>query len=174
MEGYKIDFETPEGQQVPHWDEASNIKYDNSNAPIELDNVQVETIQEAIEALKAELGDVELPNITIDANGNWVIGDTNTNTSVRGVFKFARSNSETTMPQANSFKTTQTLPDKNNQFMWFRVDYTQNGTLKTGTPYILMKYQAGGNTVVEGGYNIEIVTDTQATTNTPNTLYFFT
>lgn len=44
--------------------------------------------------------------------------------------------------------------------MWFRVDYTQNGVLKTGTPYILMKYQAGGSTTIEGGYNIEVVTDT--------------
>ena len=47
MEGYKIDFETPEGQQVPHWDEASNIHYDNTISGLDLNNE--DTVQKAIE-----------------------------------------------------------------------------------------------------------------------------
>lgn len=169
MNGYKIEYQNKDNEVVPHWDEASNIAYDNSNVSIELDETQVETVQEALEALKNELDGVETPNITIDSNGNWVVGSTSTNTSAHGTFKFGRSNNETTVPTV--WKTTQTLPDSNNKFLWFRIDYTQNGVTKAGTPYILMKYQTSNDIV---GSNIKIITDTAEPTNVPNTLYFFT
>lgn len=169
MNGYKIEYQNKNNEVVPHWDEASNIAYDNSDVSIELNETQVETVQEALEALKNELDGVEAPNITIDSDGNWVVGNTSTNTSARGTFKFARSNKETTVP--TEWSTRQTLPDQNNQFLWFRIDYTQNGVIKEGTPYILMKYQTGGTVT---GSNVKIITDTAEPTDVPNTLYFFT
>lgn len=171
MNGYKIEYQNKDNEVVPHWDEASNIAYDNSDVSIELDETQVETVQEALEALKNEFDSIEAPNITIDSDGNWVVGNTSTNTSAHGTFKFGRSNSETTVPTV--WKTTQTLPDSNNKFLWFRIDYTQNGVTKTGTPYILMKYQTGGSDIVNGS-NVEVITDTATPTDAPNTLYFFT
>jgi hypothetical protein len=169
MNGYKIEYQYKDNEVVPHWDEASNIAYDNSDVSIELDETQVETVQEALEALKNEFDSIEAPNITIDSNGNWVVGSTSTNTSAHGTFKFGRSNDETTVPTV--WKTTQTLPDQDNRFLWFRIDYTQNGVTKAGTPYILMKYQTGNDIV---GSNVKIITDTAEPTNVPNTLYFFT
>lgn len=170
MEGYKVEYETPSGEKLEHWDEASNISYDNSDVSIELDDTQVSTVQEALEALMGGLNDIERPNITIDSDGNWVVGNTSTNTSARGTFKFGRSNNENTAPTV--WKETQTLPDSNNKFLWFRIDYTQNGVTKVGTPYILMKYQTGGGTVT--GSNVKVITDTAEPTDAPNTLYFFT
>lgn len=98
MNGYKIEYQNKDNEVVPHWDEASNIAYDNSDVSIELNETQVETVQEALEALKNELDGVEAPNITIDSNGNWVVGNTSTNTSAHGTFKFGRSNSENATP----------------------------------------------------------------------------
>ena len=46
MNGYKIDFETPNGDPMPHWDEAKNIAFDNTGT-----HIVSETVQNAIAEL---------------------------------------------------------------------------------------------------------------------------
>lgn len=39
MNGYKIEYQNKDNQVVPHWDEASNIAYDNNTV-----NLNVQTV----------------------------------------------------------------------------------------------------------------------------------
>lgn len=73
MEGVKVEFIDPEtGQVVPHWDEAKNIAYNNTNTPFES-----ETVQDVIGEILNFLGSVGIRNIT-DSGDVYVVLSPNT------------------------------------------------------------------------------------------------
>ena len=172
MEGYKIDFETPEGQQVPHWDEASNIHYDPETSQLELNGI--ETVQAALDKLTDMVGDIDTPTISVNSEGYWVIGTTNTQTSAKGTFEWILSTRNSTPSNTSSgWSTTQQLPTSTNKYLWFRVKYIVNGSASYVGPYLLMEYKTGGSST-GGGVNIEICSTDEPETYNENTLYFFT
>lgn len=175
MNGYKIEYQNKDNQVVPHWDEASNIAYDNNTV-----NLNVENVQEALESLRNMIGDFEFPEITVDPETkNWKIGDTVTNASAMGEFQWARGNTFNQAPQSG-WGNTPNAPDSTYKYLWMRVVYKidNQDVVATGTPFIFMEYRSGSNDNT-GNANIVVVDSAEAAEeaeNHPqaNTLYFFT
>ena len=168
MDGYKFELGLPNGEIIPHWDEARNIEFDDAIALLGAGNVQ-----QAIEKLKELFNGVTMPEITIDdETGNWKINGVVTEYSAQGItniaFMWGRSTRSNVLP--TSWSTVPTVPDSTNQYLWLRIDTTKQGTTVQGEPHILMVYQEGSG---GASSNVKIVTDSATPTDTPDTLYFF-
>ena len=181
MNGYKFEIETPEGQVVPHYIEADSVEYNNDTV-----NLDVQTVQQAIEKLQTTIGRIELPEITVNDQGNWEINGEDTGHSASGVsnmsFTWARGNSDTNAPtSSSSWTNTPQLPTKQYPYLWMKVTYVVNGetVVAPGTPCILMVYQPSNGGDNTGSANIQVIDSEEALAEMerhpqPNTLYFFT
>ena len=175
MNGYKIEYQNKDNQVVPHWDEASNIAYDNDTV-----NLNVQTVQEALETLSTMIDGYEFPEITVDPETkNWKIGDMITGIPAMGQFQWARNNNATNAPE-NGWVTIPNAPTSTYRYLWMRVvcKIDNQDVVATGTPFIFMEYRSGSNDNT-GNANIVVVDSAEAAEeaeNHPqaNTLYFFT
>lgn len=175
MNGYKIEYQNKDNQVVPHWDEASNIAYDNNTV-----NLNVQTVQKALETLSTKINGYEFPEITVDPETkNWKIGDMVTGIPAMGQFQWARNDNATNAPE-NGWVTVPNAPNSTYKYLWMRVVYRidDRDITAPGTPFVFMKYNPGSGNGT-GNANVQVVDSAEALDEMqqnpqPNTVYFFT